>query len=282
MSMSQDRIEKVADTVASLGYDGIVEFDRAEPEWGFIESALETFDSEGHVALLSILAATEDYQLAGDAQRFWRTLEETIQERPSLDSKAAVNDVLGEFMEEPVNARLSEQKQSRLVRMEKNGFSDWFLEEYPGVDPIRVWEELADALETTQEKKTVVLAMKIYDIFNLIVNGQYLALPTDVPIPCDLQVKRVARASGIVEDESTESVMQAWADVISRVNENLDKPVSMLRLDSIVWQAGQIISQNDDRKEASRRELVEHFQEVGLDEEIATGLAHELTVNLAE
>lgn len=33
----------------------------------------------------------------------------------------------------------------------------------------------------------------------------------------------------------------------------------MLRIDSIVWQAGQIISENNDQRDASRQALIEYF-----------------------
>jgi len=130
------------------------------------------------------------------------------------------------------------------------------------------------------EKKTVVLAVKIYDIFTLIVDGQYLELLTDIPIPCDLQVERVAAASGIVESEEKGPVMDAWARVMESVNEKLDRPVSMLRIDSIVWQAGQIISKNGDKYNASRQGLVQYFNEVGIAADRSERLVREFTVAL--
>ncbi|RKD86251.1 N-glycosylase/DNA lyase [Halopiger aswanensis] len=275
------RRAEVAEAIAGLGYDGIIRFDESEPEYEFLIAATEEFESTKHLALLTILATTQDYQLNGDAQRFWETLEETLQNWDTLDSESTVNEVLAEFMEQPVNARLRDQKQDRLVRMIDNGFGEWFLTQYPEVDPYRVWEEIAEALETTMDKKTVVLAVKAYDEFNLIVNGEYLDLPTDVPIPCDLQVKRVARAAGIVEDESTGIVMDAWADVMDQVNAILERPVSMFRVDSIVWQAGQIISDHNDQKNPSQQALRTHFKNTGLSEEQAQRLAREFTITLS-
>jgi N-glycosylase/DNA lyase len=272
--MNRTRINEVSEAIASLGYGGIVQFDKAEPEYGFLLSARDRFDSDTHTALLSLLATTQDYQLAGDAQLFWQTLEETVQERSTLSSVQDVNETLADFLEKPVNARLREQKRDRLVRMQENGFGDWFVENHDNVDPIRIWEKLADSLETTMEKKTVVLAVKVYDIFNLIKNGQYLDIPTDVPIPCDLQVERVAASSGIVENEDG-PVMDAWAEVMEGVNEKLNRPVSMLRIDSIVWQSGQIISDNNDQYEPSRHALTKYFADVGLNEEESQRLSQE-------
>lgn len=279
-TISTDRIERVAEAITELGYSGIIKFDETEPEYEFLTSVVDEFDSDSHLALLSILAATQDYQLAGDAQKFWRTLERTLLEDGELASESDVNRILNDFLQEPVNARLQEQKRDRLIRMADNGFGEWFLNNHPDVDPIRVWEEIARALETEMDRKTVVIGVKIYDIFNLVVNERYLELPTDVPIPCDLQVERVAVASGLTDTEDKGSVMEAWARVMQSVNDELEKPVSMLRIDSIVWQAGQIISRNDNQRTASRRVLQEHFDEVGLKEQDSKRLARELTVGL--
>lgn len=280
--MAKKRGKAVASAITSLGYEGIIEFDKSEPEYDFITAACDRFESKPQIALLSVLAATQDYQLAGDAQRFWSTLDAIVREREALDSISDVDEVLADFMEEPVNARLRQQKKDRLDRMRQHGFGEWFLTHHPDVDPILVWNELADSLEQTRDKKTVMLGMKIYDIFTLVTEGRYLELPVDVPIPCDLQVQRVAWASGIVENEEKGPVMEAWARVMSQVNSELDRPVSMLRIDSIVWQAGQIISESGDRQEESRRRLEEHFAGVGLDREEGERLARELTFALEQ
>jgi len=76
--MSQQRTRAVADALISLGYDGIVKFDASEPEYDYLTTATERFDEQACVALLSIPAGTQDYQLAGDAQQFWRALEEVV------------------------------------------------------------------------------------------------------------------------------------------------------------------------------------------------------------
>lgn len=280
-TMSRERVEQVADAMIALGYDGIVQFDTTEPEYAYMMSTVNEFESEAHLVLLNVLAATQDYQLAGDAQLFWRTLEETVLSQDEIAAEADVNATLNEFMEQPVNARLRSQKKDRLVRMVDNGFGEWFIENYPDAEPLRVWEAIAAALETTKDKKTVVFAMKIYDIFNLVINDEYLNLPVDLPIPCDVQVERVATASGISDTTGKKHVMAAWADVMEQVNAELDRPVSMLRIDSIVWQAGQIISENSDRRAASKGALEKYFEEeVGLTTSDSERLAGELTAAL--
>ena len=279
--MTDDRIDAVADAMIALGSDGIVQFDTTEPEYEFITATVDIVESDAHLALLSILAATQDYYLSGDAQLFWRTLERIVLDRDDISTETDVNATLNEFMDEPVNARSRSQKKDRLVRMANNGFGEWFLDNYPNVVPLAVWDKIAAALETKKDKKTVVIAMKVYDIYNLVDNGEYLELPVDLPIPCDLQVERVAIGSGIIEPNERSQVMDAWAAVLERVNMGLEQPVSMLRIDSIVWQAGQIISDHRDRREPSRRALESYFVDhVGLDAMDGERLANELTAAL--
>jgi N-glycosylase/DNA lyase len=275
--VNTERVDAVAEALASIGHDGIAAFDRTEPEYSTLEMLYDRFGEESYVKLLGICAATQDYQLNGDAQEFWRELEHTSQQYESLDSTQAVRDLLGDFMEADVNARLNSQKRSRLVKQFEAGFDEWFVENHREAEPVEVWEHLAESMDNRMSAKTVVLAMKIYDIAHLIRHGEYLEFPYDIPIPCDLQVERVSRTSGITDSDETGEVMDAWAEVMRRVDERLGEPVSLLRIDSVVWQAGQIIGKEEPDQAAARAALEEHFGDVGLQSDDAEYLATELT-----
>lgn len=275
--INHSRVDAVAETLANLGHDGIAAFDQTEPEYGTLEQFFEEYDSPDHVTLLGILAASQDYQLNGDAQRFWRELERTASDYDRLQSTQTVCDLLGDFMEAGVNARLNQQKRDRLLRVFEAGFDDWFVAHHTDVPPIDVWERLADDMNTRPRSKTIVLAMKIYDIATLIREGTYLDFPREIPIPCDLQVERVSRSSGVTTSEETNRVLDAWADVMNATSERLGRDISLLRIDSIIWQAGQIIGEYEPDQAAAQRALVEHFEAVGVETVPARRLAEELT-----
>jgi len=277
--MNGNRIESVADALAAIGYNGIAAFDKTEPEYETLELLYDEFGNEDYVKLLAICATTQDYQLNGDAQKFWRELDDVVLEYGSLDTTQAVRDILGDFMEKDVNARLNQQKRDRLVKIFDAGFDDWFVENHNAVEAVEVWNQLADAMQTRRKSKTIVLAMKIYDIAHLIQHGEYLEFPFDIPIPCDLQVERVSRTSGITDSEDSDEVMEAWSEVMEGVTQRLGRPVSLLRIDSVIWQAGQIIGRNEPDKHATRQALVDHFNEVGLDDG-SQSLAEELTAEM--
>lgn len=229
---------------------------------------------------MGICAGTADYQLAGDAQQFWEALEGITLTLDQLESTDDVRKVLWTFMEADVNARLKQQKIARLEKLFNRGFADWFIENYGEAEPLTVWENLADALDNPMKRKTIVFAMKVYDIIHLIENGTYLDFPQDIPIPCDLQVERVARTSGITDSEEEDKVMNAWAEVASQVSDELGKSISLLRIDSIVWQSGQIIGEHEPAQEAARNALIEHFEEVAIGNEEAENLAEVLTAEM--
>jgi len=74
--------------------------------------------------------------------------------------------------------------------------------------------------------------------------------------------------------------MSAWAEVASQVSGELGKSISLLRIDSIVWQSGQIIGDHEPNQHAARTALVEHFEEVGIQTDQAEQLAETLTFNM--
>jgi N-glycosylase/DNA lyase len=143
-----------------------------------------------------------------------------------------------------------------------------------------VWKRLADALDNPMKRKTIVFAMKVYDIVHLIENGTYLDFSQDIPIPCDLQVERVARTSGITNSEEEDGVMNAWAEVALKISDKLRRFMSLLRIDSIVWQSGQIIGEDEPNQEASEEALIEHFEEIGIETDQTERLAESFTIGI--
>jgi N-glycosylase/DNA lyase len=111
-------------------------------------------------------------------------------------------------------------------------------------------------------------------------NETYLDFPQDISIPYDLQVERVAHTSGITDSEDEDEVMAVWAEVASQASDDLGRPISLLRIDSIVWQSGQIIGDYEPDQEAAREALIEHFEQIGLDGKQAGNLAEELTAEM--
>lgn len=111
-------------------------------------------------------------------------------------------------------------------------------------------------------------------------NGAYLDFPDDIDLPVDVHVKRVALFSGITSSSEAEQVRRCWTEVADRIEAELGANISLLRIDSVVFQFGQLISQADFDPDDSRQKIIEHAVSSGLSVDEAEQLALSLTTNL--
>lgn len=282
MVCDQNRVNEVASLFSELGIEGIEAFDEEEPEYDTLVTLANRYESDSHLSLLSVMAGLTDYQLAINAQAYWDSLEKTVHDHGSLNSIQDVNTIMNEFLDEPVNARFTDKKRERLVRLNKNEYPKWFLGNYPIKSPDELWEQTAIDLggRRKMNSKTVVLAMKILDIHNLIVNDTYLDFPDNIDIPVDVHVKRVALFSGITSSTNAKQVRQCWAEVADQIEAELGANISLLRIDSVVFQLGQLISQAGFEPDDSRQKIIQHALISGVSANEAEQLALTLTTNL--
>jgi hypothetical protein len=80
--------------------------------------------------------------------------------------------------------------------------------------------------------------------------------------------------------DSEDEVMAAWVEVAQYASDELGTSIFLLRIDSIVWQSGQIIGNHEPNREGARKALIEYFSEVGLPTDESTQLAEELTASM--
>lgn len=106
--------------------------------------------------------------------------------------------------------------------------------------------------------------------------------PWIIPIPVDFHVKNVSISSGIIESCNNDDMFRrVWHEVLKIVRKRVNKHITLLRVDSLVWQSGKIISENKFNKSLAYRGLYTYFMgEVGLNKDISKGLAEEFTYNL--
>ena len=128
MACDPDRVNVVASAFSEIGIEGIDAFDEEEPEYDTLVTLTNRYESDSHLGLLSVMAGLSDFQLAIDAQAYWNSLEKIALDHGSLNSVQDVNTIMNEFLDEPVNARYTDMKRNRLVKLNKNGYPEWFLE----------------------------------------------------------------------------------------------------------------------------------------------------------
>jgi N-glycosylase/DNA lyase len=141
--------------------------------------------------------------------------------------------------------------------------------------------------------KTIVFAIKIADLLFKIATASYMEFPARVPIVVDLRIARVTYTSGLLtvvssdELEKTlrtiesslevarDSVLDAWAAVSESAGD-----LSLLRIDSLVWQVAEPIFQMRGNTSAARNTVASTLTVYGAREDAAKRVATELTYAL--
>ena len=280
-----ERVVVISDLFCDLGFDNIVKFDVLEPEFHTLKRLFESGVRCEYLGLVAVSAGSIDFQLGlGGAEKFWSLLNELAKRFKSLNDLEQVEFLMKVFLSEPINARSLRIKTARIRRLFNSGFARWLISNYDELrmKPILLWRKLADILKTDMKRKTIVFAMKAFDLSHLICFGDYANFPPEIPIPVDFHIRNVTISSGLLKNYgSDDEVRKAWAMVLKNVREKRRRNITLLRLDSLVWQAGKIMYANSYLKELCRKEIEKYMIErVKLSPRLACRLAEELTVHI--
>lgn len=260
MKLHQDSacVRELGDLLGQLPEAVYEAFDKGEPETPVLED-LATLPAPIGVLTLFALALS-DYQLgAGGAEQYWKDVADELKDKkPRLVED--VKQLMERMVQHPSASRLAQQKLSRIDRLLASPLALWLdgrsLTEL-ATDPMSLWAQLAAAMNTSPNTKTVALAIKMFDLFHKLNAGSYVRFPTRVPIVVDLRIGRISVSSGLLRPASDESVialmssanawvseqkevvLDAWAEVARQPGE-----ISLFRIDSLAWQLAEPIYVN--------------------------------------
>ena len=241
--------------------------DLGEPEWPFLKRIIE--EKSNLKTALGIAIALSDFQIGtGGAQKYWPEADAVYRNHRPIDGTDKIARIMDDLMKRPVAARLAQMKRKRVARFlssavmgQLSGKSIADL----GKNPMELWSGLSMAMRQKPDDKTIVFAMKIFDLMHKAETGRYVRFPANIPIPVDLRIGRVTLACGLIDappgkriDEAMESIddvlsrekgriLAAWA----RVSEEAGG-LSLFRIDSLVWQVGEPIFKNRLDPEAAK------------------------------
>lgn len=276
-AINKNRIKELVGVFEELGYDKILLFDRKEPEYKFIENLHSKNVRAKYASLLGVVAGVLDFQLSkGGAEKFWKELLE-VSSSFKIDSSEKVEAILRIFITKPINAKRRDIKIKRIDKIFPN-FSRWFLGNFNEIrkNPLILWYELAKALNSKLEQKTIVFSMKVFDLVYLIYFGRYANFPEDIPIPVDFHIKNVGISLGIITRyASEEEVREAWSIFSKKLSNRLNRKISLLRLDSLAWQVGKILYSCNYSRKLSEIEITKYFINVGIPKITSEKLAKE-------
>jgi len=281
-TINLERVRVISDLFCDLGLDGIIKFDKLEPEYRALRALREMGVSPPFLGLIAVCTGIIDFQLGrGGAERLWSTLAEVARDFGDLNDLRQVELLMKVFLNEPINARMLQLKVARIRRIFNSGFARWLVENYDRLreEAMLLWRRLSETLRSGMERKTIVFAMKAFDISHLVCFGDYAKFPWDIPIPVDFHVRQVTISTGLLEGYGDDSAFRrAWALVLKRVRERIGGNVSLLRIDSLVWQVGRIMYESGYDRSLSAERIQRYMVErVGMSADLAARFATEMT-----
>jgi len=250
------RAVRIGQALSLIPEDVWEKIDLGEPEWPVLKRFVE--DRANLSAALGMAVALCDYQLGtGGAQKYWLDVNAAYQNRKPIDSAGKIGLMIDELLERPVAARLASMKRKRIERFLNSpvmsALAAMSIAEL-AEKPMELWSSFSMSMRQKPDDKTIVFAMKIFDLMHKASTGNYVRFPAAIPIPTDLRIGRVTLACGLIDappgkriDEAMESIdevlskekgriLAAWTCVSETA-----AGLSLFRIDSLVWQVGEPI-----------------------------------------
>jgi len=302
LRIDEDRVRVVGEVIGDIGWKGFLRLDMREPEFKVLSEIYRRVGDSRVVVVLGLATGIVDFQLgSGGAPKLWNTLLQIVSRRGfKLSSLEDVKNVISDFLKDPVNARVRKIKCSRVEKFFNSGFAQylWSMDfSYLAENPTKVWYKLAKTLNNKPYQKSIVFTMKVLDLITLIVKDRYAHLPHNIPIPLDLHVARMALTSGIVKHyeagKLTSSIVEemmtqnpqifrnAWAKVSYHVSKKIGKHISLLRLDSLIWQIGRKAYEAHYTKNLAKQKIKQYLaEEVKINSKVAEKIANIFTYKM--
>lgn len=226
----------------------------SEPEWREMEDFLPRY-TFGPFATFMVTAGLNDFQLKGKADKaYWPPIRARLEEAEVPVSPAALVDLLRPFYE---RERYNELKVGRLYKFLRSDLAArlWQVEPQQVAEEFTdIWRRLAVVMNQGMEKKTIVFAMKCLGL-TLIMADEYDFPSQILAIPVDLRVRRLSEALGCPTG-SDNSVRAYWDAILAGVRAT-NPHVTMIHLDSFVWQVADNVNEHAVRAYCREMEMGE-------------------------
>ncbi|MFB3889940.1 MAG: N-glycosylase/DNA lyase [Candidatus Bathyarchaeia archaeon] len=282
--MNESRIEELSNTICKIPIDAFNRIDVEEPEYKTFDNLRKTYGAlassklDCYLALLGIGTGLIDYQQKNPGKSVWQPLERIVFQ---MGVPSTIDEARSIHLRLASSSRFRTVKAARIKRMYESGFASWFEQSHLSErrrDPYNTWRTLADHMHDPMDKKTIVMAMKAFDMETLAVTKNYLPFPPNIPIVVDSRIAYVSLSSGIIFVEKDTSIddiasryrtqiINAWSQVIRGARRVLGNELNAFRLDSLIWQAGEY--RNPDS-------LLSYLRRMRIPSDIASGIVSQI------
>lgn len=284
IKLNLTRIKQLATLLSEVSLDFFKEIDKREPEYqvffslsrDYARSRPNRFDVA--LALLGIGTGLIDFQQKDPGRTLWQPMAKLTRKEGYPINVEGIRNIIFYLAK---SSRFGNTKLKRAERFFTSGFPSWLLNNDLldlRKNPYNIWLRLSRSMGDPMNKKTIVMAMKAFDMETLAVTNEYLPFPPHIPMMIDSRVTYVSISSGIVVADPMLSVdelasryrnelVDAWSEVVERVQKILGNRFNALRLDSLIWQAGEYRTQP---------KVKNYLSSFGLSKQLSSKLASDL------
>ena len=224
-SKDKERIEKLKEILSELGLECARTIEeKVDLQFSALEDLHRNLNNDELFIKLVLANAIVSYQLSATGEEWWWEFSRYFSQN---FPKASIKEAYFEFLPSSrTNRRLGSVKLKRLEKFEP------FLERMTldnlkayYSDMLKLRDDLAKALNSKKDAKTVVFAVKMFGYAARISFNEFKAYPIGIPIPEDIRIMNYTKR--FTNEPST----NFWNRIAKEVG------IPPLHIDSIVWPA---------------------------------------------
>lgn len=214
-------MKELVEIIKSIGVEGAREVEeKVDRQFHALQYLFQHQDPETFIKLV-IANSLVSYQLTGRGEDWWWEFAKYFSDREVNSLWKAYAEFLPRSR---TNRRLVEAKLKRIKKVE-NFLSSLTLKDFEGYyrNMRTLWKALAKVMESREDSKTIVFAVKMFGYASRIAFSEFIPYPMEIPIPEDLRIKSIT--SKLTKEKPT----KFWMKVAR------DSEVPPLHIDSLIW-----------------------------------------------
>ena len=269
---------RVINAFSALSYEDFMAFDKAEPEFKALKSVYDKGVNERLLSIIGVAAALIDYMLPkGGARLFWSDLCR-IAMAIEIKSLSDVEKLFNIFLTTRTTRRLNLQKMKR-AQIFFNKVAGKILNNFESYrkNPNTLWDELTLCFNTKPWRKTIAFAMKVFDIVSLVCRNRYLKF-SEMWIPVDFHIRELTIIFKLADESAkNKAIIETWREISSRVERIAQNGINLFRIDSVLWQIGNLMYEREKGGHVWNKEKVLGYMlRIGVNENHAVKFVEEI------
>ncbi len=250
--MSSELIEELVRVLKNFTIDDVFEIERNyDPQYAALAALYRNMEKPEEFLLIIILNAIVSYQLTGTGEQYWWEFSKYFSKNNIEGDE--IDSFIRFLKTSRFNARLREAKIKRLLKL--RNFISLYRERITKYvnSPSTLMKDLAKSLDSRENSKTIVFAIKMFHYGARIAGLTKKPLPYEIPIPVDSRIKQISNKLGIQKN-----IQEFWSKISRKIQ------IPPLHLDSLLWITLGYIRRKEKIKERKLEELAKLLKKINL------------------